>query len=86
MRFYDKYCSLCLGRGVSPAKAAAELGIHKGSVVVWKKDSSSVPCEATLRRMAMYFHVDADELLETVNSDPEAYGARLNARLKEMNA
>ena len=86
MRFFDKYCSLCLSKGVSPAKAATDLGINKGSVTVWKKDRSAVPCEATLRRMSKYFDVDVDELLETVNSDPETISVKLNERLKQMHA
>ena len=86
MRFYDKYCSLCLTKGVSPAKAAADLGINKGSVLVWKKDRSSVPCEATLRRMSTYFNINANELLETVNSDPETISVKLCDRLTTMHA
>ncbi len=85
MRFYDKYLSLCLSKGVSPTKAAADLGINKGSVAVWKRDRSSVPCEATLRRMSVYFNIDADELLETVNSDPETVSVKLGGRLSKMH-
>lgn len=86
MRFYDKYCSLCLRKGVSPAKAAADLGLNKGCVVVWKKDKSSVPCEATLRRMSAYFNISADELIETVNSDPDTISVKLSDRLTKMHA
>ena len=61
--FYDRYCQLCRSRGVSPSRAALEMGISKGTVSVWKQRPDSMPSGDTLARIAQYFGVSTDWLL-----------------------
>ena len=35
--FYERYLSLCKGKGVTPSGAATQAGFNKGTVSVWKK-------------------------------------------------
>lgn len=61
--FYDIYRQLCLDRGISVSRAAQEIGIHKSAVSHWKKTGSR-PSPDVLLRIAEYFHVSADSLLD----------------------
>ena len=61
--FYDVYCRLCDENGLSPSGAAKEIGFNKGSVSVWKK-TGNPPKGELLNKIAEYFHVSTDYLLE----------------------
>lgn len=60
--FYDRYCELCQQKGVSPSRAAIEMGINKGTVSVWKNKGTH-PQAAQLQKIADYFDVSVDYLL-----------------------
>lgn len=60
--FYDRYLFLCKMRGISPSRAAVEMGINKGNVSTWKK-SGYTPRGEALNKIAEYFGVSVDYLL-----------------------
>lgn len=61
--FYDKYKSLCDQKGISCAKAAAEMGLSNSVTTKWKLNGI-VPDGTTLRKIADYFSVPIDFLLD----------------------
>ncbi|MCI7692763.1 MAG: helix-turn-helix domain-containing protein, partial [Oscillospiraceae bacterium] len=67
--FFDTFCQLCKNKGVSPNGVAKELSIASGTVSEWKK--GRVPQNATLLKIADYFGVPADTLLEGEGNSPE---------------
>ena len=84
--FYDKYRQLCDSVGKSPSAVAVEIGISKGTVSTWK-NLGRTPQTAQLRKIADYFGVSLDYLLDETDdpydweADPEArqdraYGPR----------
>lgn len=60
--FYDRYAVLCKEKGISPSKAATEMGINKATVSVWKTKGTS-PQIVQLEKIADYFDVSTDYLL-----------------------
>lgn len=60
--FYDNYIRLCNSVNKSPSAVALEIGIAKPTVNRWKHGSR--PTDATLGKIARYFGVSTDELLE----------------------
>ena len=61
--FYDIYKELCKRRGITPSKAALDMGINKGTVTYWKQRGAS-PSPEVLQKVAQYFNVSTDALLE----------------------
>lgn len=80
--FFDTFCQLCKNKGVSPNGVAKELSIASGTVSEWKK--GRVPQNATLLKIADYFGVPADTLLEGDGNPPE--DARLISLMKTLTA
>lgn len=68
--FYDRYQAMCQKRGVSPSKAAAEIGLNKASVTNWKKNGYT-PRADVLQRIADYFGVSADYLIGSPEKQKE---------------
>lgn len=62
--FFDVYASLCAGIGKPASVVAQELGIGKSTVTNWK-NRGFTPRGETLQRIADYFGVTTDVLLET---------------------
>lgn len=60
--FYDNYIRLCNEIKKSPSAVAVEIGITKPAVNRWKK--GGCPTDATLRRIADYFGVTTDDLID----------------------
>ena len=60
--FFDSFCELCKAKGVSPSKAALEMGISKSTVSAWKNMGTS-PQMALLQKIAEYFGVSVDRLI-----------------------
>ena len=60
--FYDIFRELCDQHGVSPSKAALDMGINKATVTYWKKRGGS-PSPEVLQKVAQYFNTSADALL-----------------------
>ena len=59
--FYDLYLDLCNKKGISPTKAAIEMGISKSTPTTWKKRGMT-PQGETLSKVADYFGVTTDFL------------------------
>ena len=59
--FWEIFSYLCSQQGTSPTQATKELGIAAGSVTKWK--NGSAPRAATLRKIADYFGVSVEYLL-----------------------
>lgn len=80
--FYDKFKYLCEKRGVSPAKAAYEIGFSNATPTTWKKRGLT-PKGDSLQKIAGYFNVSieyllSDDLSEETKKEPDApEGARL---------
>lgn len=67
--FYDKYRQLCKSVGKSPSAVAIELGISKGAVSTWK-NLGRTPQVAQLQKVADYFHITVDQLLDENKNAP----------------
>ena len=61
--FYDVYCQLCKDHGITPSGAAKEIGFSKVTVSTWKSRGTT-PASELLNKIAEYFHVSTDYLLE----------------------
>lgn len=70
--FYDIFVQLCNKRGVKPSRVAIDLDLSKATATKWK--NGSVPTGETLQKLADYFGVTVDYLLneETKKSPAEA--------------
>ena len=62
--FYGIFERLCREKGVKPGRAADEIGISRATVTNWKKNGYS-PRETVMRKVADYFDVSVDSLLNT---------------------
>ncbi len=60
--FYDKFRQLCESKGVSCNRAALEIGLSNATVPKWKR-TGATPSGDTLNRVAAYFGVSVDYLL-----------------------
>lgn len=78
--FFDNYQTLCIKKGVSPSAAAREIGVNPSSYTGWSK--GSLPRMATVRKIADYFGVTTDDLM---NSDNIAERYEIAQTLREMN-
>lgn len=59
--FYDNFLYLCNQFGKSPNKVASELGLSSSIVTYWSRGKQ--PRDATLYKIAEYFHVPASYLV-----------------------
>lgn len=59
--FYQVFVDLCHQKGISESKAAESVGLNRASVSKWK--AGAIPNGATLSKLADYFGVSADYLL-----------------------
>lgn len=71
--FYDVYKALCTQRGISLSRAAAEIGLSNATVTKWKK-TGAAPSGETLTRVAAYFSVSVDRLLEVETPASDSMG------------
>ena len=61
--FYDIYCDLCRQKGLTPSGAAGKIGFNRASITVWK-NSGKAPKQDLLLKIAAFFGVTVDYLLE----------------------
>lgn len=88
MAFYENYVHLCNKIGKSPSAVAIELKLGKPSVTRWK--SGTKPRDATVLKVANYFHVTVDELVgdalsgekETLDPKIEGYSELQKAAIQ----
>lgn len=59
--FYDIYAQLCADKGVSPSRAAVDMGFYRSSVSYWKNKGGS-PGREGLLKMTEYFNVPLEVL------------------------
>lgn len=64
--FFDIFCALCAKQGISPNKAAGEIGLSNSITTKWKK-TGATPGGETLNKIAQYFGVSTDSLLGKEN-------------------
>lgn len=60
--FWDNYVKLCASLDKTPNAVAKEIGLSSGSVTAWK--NGSIPYIKTVAKIADYFGVSPDDLLE----------------------
>lgn len=61
--FYDRFYELCQSMGVTPTQAARDIAIGQSTVSMWKLQGTT-PKHDTLRKLAHYFGVSTDYLLD----------------------
>ena len=66
--FYDEYKRVCAEHGVSPSKAAVEMGLSKSMVTHWKQ-RGNMPTASVLQTICEYFDCDISEFFPT-KKDP----------------
>lgn len=67
MNFWNKYKILCGEKGLSPTKAAVNMGFCNSQSTSWAK--GSVPKAASLQKIADYFGVDVEFFYEEEKED-----------------
>ena len=89
--FYKNYIALCAKANKSPSAVAEENGLSRTSPNGWKK--GKLPRDATIAKLADYFGVASDVLVEEENNPPsvKAEGlseeqARIIEKIKALNA
>lgn len=80
--FKENFIKLCNKAGKTPTAVCAEIGLSNAAYSKW--DEKSVPHRATLLKIADYFGVPADTLLEGEGNSPE--DARLISLIKTLTA
>ena len=85
--FYDLYSKLCREKGVSPSRAALDMGISKSLPTSWK-NTGTMPKGEILSKIAVYFGVSTDYLLGNEKSAQAAGGedAELSEEDKRLQA
>lgn len=82
--FFDRFTALCNVKGISKSKAVESIGLNRTVVVKWK--NGAIPSGSTLSKLAEFFGISVDYLLDKVNdfelsSSPETQKApTLNKR------
>lgn len=66
--FYDKFYLLCQRLNVTPNKACIDMGLSRSVAAKWKH-SNATPTAETLAKIAAYFGVTVDFLLEDSKND-----------------
>lgn len=67
--FYDQFVKLCKERGLSPAAVARNIGLSNSSTTTWKR--GAMPKGETLQKLADYFGVSVDFLLDLTPKETE---------------
>lgn len=94
--FWDRFIELCEKNGVRPTRVAVDCGFSKGTVNNWKqsylKGVDAKPASKIVDRLAEYFDVTVDYLLERTNfpdgyapeAEADAYGPQFDACGRDM--
>ncbi|MBQ3125008.1 MAG: helix-turn-helix transcriptional regulator [Clostridia bacterium] len=81
--FWENFLALCMKDGTSPNAIAKKLGISSGAVTKWKKEKS-IPHNTTLKKIADYFGVAPETLLNDSTTTPT--GSSLDIELSTLTA
>lgn len=68
--FYDIYCDLCQKSGLTPSGAANKIGFNRASITMWK-NTGKAPKQDLLLKIAAFFDVSVDYLLEKEKAPAE---------------
>lgn len=68
--FYDNLLELCRRNSLVPSVVAKDLGFSSSMPTAWKR--GTVPKADTIKKIAEYFHVTTDELLNDLPTQPES--------------
>ena len=84
MSFYERYETLCQERGYSGQSATAfeQIGLKKGTVAGWKKESDALPASKYLIQLSRFFGVSIDYLV--CETDIPEKAIRLDAEVQEL--
>lgn len=69
MTFKEKFTRLCIERNLYPTRVLQEVGMNKCSYSLWKP--TTIPVPYTLNKIADYFGMTTDELLQGVSAAKE---------------
>ena len=71
--FWDNFVKICNKNGVKPNKVCSDLGFSSGTATWWRKGRK--PRDTALQKIAEYFDITVEELLE--EKKPTENGGRL---------
>ena len=74
--FWDRFYQLCIKQNTKPNPVAKDLGISSGVLTKWK--SGGIPNGETLTKIADYFDVSVDYLLERTDESDLSTKNRLS--------
>lgn len=78
--FFAKLKKLCDEKGISTYKACTDIGLNRAAVAKWK--NGSIPSGSTATKLATYFGVSVDYLLDNENKNtPAEAGKRVDGGL-----
>lgn len=82
--FYVNFINLCAKNNVSPADIAKAIGTSRAAITKWK--NGGMPSDVTLAKLADYFGLTVDELVneQTKKSPAEAEDEELNEYLEVL--
>lgn len=85
--FYDNLVALCVKYNTTPSRVAIAIGLNKSSASNWKK-TGQLPTDVNLQKLADYFSVSVDFLLngtqpETEKSQPAEIDKLANSEIKK---
>lgn len=83
MDFYDIYAKLCLENGVTPSYVAHQIGISRGTVSAWK-NKGYTPKSDIVTKIAQYFNISADELLNTPVEQTKRPSIETRSRVQKL--
>lgn len=70
--FFDKFKTLCDIKGVSPTRAATEIGLSNATATKWKK-TKATPDGSTIYKVCEYFGIGVDYFLGSEADSRIAY-------------
>lgn len=82
--FYTNFIILCNKIGKAPSTVAEEIGFARATVTAWK--GGKIPRPATLQKIASYFHITVEELVEEQKNPAPSEGDGLSPARRELLA
>ena len=76
--FWDNFMFYCTKFGTSPNAVAKELGFSSGSVTAWK--NGTVPRSSAVVKIANYFNVNVEDLIQQKEKAAPVFGSDLSER------
>lgn len=66
--FWNNFYNLCIEKGMKPLQVVKEIGIAHGSITKWK--NGAMPNTKNLQKIADYFEISVEHLLEKEKATP----------------